>query len=431
MNLDAIDYLLERVGHPERRYDVLHIAGSKGKGSTALFAEALLSGPGRRVGTFTSPHLTSWTERFRIDRKPVDPPLLVDELRRIAPHVDRARATDEIRPSFFDVTTALAFAIFSRVGVTTAIVEVGLGGRLDSTNIVRPRVACITSIELEHTDRLGNTLAAIAGEKAGIIKPGVPVVVGDLAEEALRVVEARAEVCGARPLLWGRDFGVRRLETNARGVRAELFHGNCAVLFEAPLLGSHNAHNAALALTATRILGAKIDPVEAASRLAGVELPGRLELRDGDPLAIIDSAHTEVSFSALAETLELFPGRPRDFVFSLSEGKRPSLLGSLLRGARRVTLTRADPDRSIDVDLLARAVRDAGYRGQLSSQEDPELAVRSALDEAPAGGLLCIAGSVYLAGIARRILDRGTAGRSATPKQSARVGSSHNVRGEG
>ena len=177
LSLEPVTRLLERVGRPERGLSVLHVAGSKGKGSTALFAEAVLAAAGERVGTFTSPHLERWTERFRIGGREVAAPDLADVLTRLRPHVEALlHDPDAPDPSFFDATTAAAFLLFREAVVERAVVEVGLGGRLDSTNVVEPAVACITSIELEHTDRLGATLEAIAGEKAGIVKPGRPVV---------------------------------------------------------------------------------------------------------------------------------------------------------------------------------------------------------------------------------------------------------------
>ena len=183
LSLAPVQSLLARIGEPQRGLHVLHIAGSKGKGSTALLCEALLRAAGVSTGTFTSPHLERWTERFRIDGREVPEDALAATIGELRPHVEALRGSPE-PPSFFDVITAAAFQLFSAARVDVAIVEVGLGGRLDSTNVVEPAVCCITSIELEHTDKLGDTLAAIAGEKAGIAKPHVPLVVGPLPAEA-------------------------------------------------------------------------------------------------------------------------------------------------------------------------------------------------------------------------------------------------------
>ena len=196
LSLEPVRRLLREMGNPERELRIFHIAGSKGKGSVALFAEALLRAAGRRTGAFTSPHLVSWVERFRIDGREVSGERLADAVARIRPIAERLREEPDA-PSFFDVTTALALMLFAEAGVDAVLLEVGLGGRLDSTNVVAPEVTCVTSIELEHTDKLGDTLAAIAGEKAGIAKPGVPMLMAPLAPDAARTVEAHCARVGA------------------------------------------------------------------------------------------------------------------------------------------------------------------------------------------------------------------------------------------
>ena len=175
VGLEPVRALLARLGDPQLAQPCIHVAGSKGKGSTVLLCEALLSASGRRVGAFTSPHLERWTERIRIDGREVEAAALVAAFNEVRPHVEALLSEQpESAPSFFDATTAAALLCFRTAGVEWALLEVGLGGRLDSTNIVSPAVTCITSIELEHTDKLGHTLGAIAGEKAGILKAGVP-----------------------------------------------------------------------------------------------------------------------------------------------------------------------------------------------------------------------------------------------------------------
>ena len=197
-DLEPIRRLMGRLGDPQADLSVIHLAGSKGKGSTGLMAEALLGAAGERVGTFTSPHLERWSERFRIDGREVTGELLADAVERIAPHIDALREQDPRRaPSFFDALTAIALLLFSEAKLDRCVFEVGLGGRLDSTNVITAAVSCITSIEFEHTQQLGNTLAEIASEKAGILKPGVPAVIGDLCDEAAEVVETRARELGA------------------------------------------------------------------------------------------------------------------------------------------------------------------------------------------------------------------------------------------
>jgi hypothetical protein len=227
LSLEPIRRLLDRLEISLAGLSALHIAGSKGKGSTALLAEELLRAHGLRVGTFTSPHLESWTERFRIDGKEVTGEKLAEVVERLRPEVDALRDEwPEDAPSFFDATTAAALALFADAGVDHVVLEVGLGGRLDSTNIVTPAVACVTSIELEHTEKLGTSLTAIAREKAGIAKPGVPLVMGALPAEAAAVVEERAGQLGCALARYGSDFSAEILEEDLDDQRIRFREGS-------------------------------------------------------------------------------------------------------------------------------------------------------------------------------------------------------------
>ena len=341
------------------------MAGSKGKGSTALFAEAVLRAAGARVGTFTSPHLERWTERFRIDGEEVAPERLAGAVDELRPHVDElCAAGGDTVPSFFDATTAAALLLFRDLRVDCAVLEVGLGGRLDSTNAVSPAVCAITSIELEHTDLLGDTLAAIAAEKAGILKPGVPAVCGALPDEALAVVERRAAELGCPLARIGREI---ELEVEVAAPDAtRLRYREGALAFDAQIAapGAHQAANAALAVAAVQRVLAPIAPAQlaAAARagLAAAVLPARVEIVSRAPWIVIDAAHTGASARALAAVLAQI-ARPVDFVLSVSAGKDTgAILDALLPLARSLTLTRAEPVRSLDpqeIAVAARAVR--------------------------------------------------------------------------
>ena len=409
LGLDPVRRLLARLGDPHDGLRIVHVAGSKGKGSTVLCCEALLAAAGRRVGTFTSPHLEQWTERFRIDGREVPGARLAAAVEEIRPHVESLRAEDPERaPTFFDATTAAALLLFRDAGVDAAVLEVGLGGRLDSTNVVAPAVTCITQIELEHTDRLGSTLAAIAGEKAGILKPGVPLVAGDLAPEAREVVGARAAELGV-PVTWlGREFRVRIVGRDEDGLRVRIEDGPLRVEARLPVLGDHQAGNAALALACAARSGiASIGELAAAASrgLAGVRLPGRAELVGRRPWLLVDSAHTPASAGALARTLVEIPSRRTHLVLSISADKDVrGLLDALLPLAHSVCLTRAEPARSLDPAAIAAVVRAAAPDLPVSVVPNPHLAVRAAAGALAEDELLCATGSVYLAGIARRVL---------------------------
>lgn len=427
LGLGPIRRLLARLGDPQRELSCLHVAGSKGKGSTALLAEAILGAAGERVGTFTSPHLERWTERVRLGGREIDAARLVEAVAQVRLHVEALREEgSEDAPSFFDATTAVALVCFRAAGVDRVVLEVGLGGRLDSTNVVRPQVVCITSIELEHTDKLGDTLAAIAGEKAGILKPGVPGVVGALPEEAAAVVRAQAEQVGAELSWAGRDFGAEVLGEGPRGRRLRLWDGDFACEAELSVLGRHQPDNAALALACVRRAaphGAAVLAAAAARGLSAAELPGRLEIVRRSPLLVVDSAHTAASARALAEELALLPRRRTHLVLSVSAGKQlEAILDALLPAADELTLTRAEASRSLAPQELAAAARARAPGLPARVVPNPHLALRAAVEGLAPEDCAVAAGSVYLAGIARRAWCNPAPPPVAVTRGSSRVG---------
>ncbi|MCP4904582.1 MAG: hypothetical protein GY910_06345 [bacterium] len=405
LDLNPIRALLDGIGRPDRELSVIHVAGSKGKGSTCLFAESVLLALGECVGTFTSPHLESWIERFRIDGEPVDEAQLAAAVDRVRPVVEVLRAgPPETLPSFFDATTAVAFLLFAEAGVDRALIEVGLGGRLDSTNIVQPAVTCITSIELEHTDKLGEVEAEIAGEKAGILKPGVPAVLGPLRNEASGVICARAAEVGAPVTRFGEDFGPPN-EGKEVSTAFELD-------VELAMPGEAARLNATLAVECVRALGVyEADVIaDAATRgLPGCRLPARIEVLEVDPAVIIDAAHTVESARALAGAMvDLAPGG-FDLLLSVSSDKNlEAMLEVLLPRVGRVWTTCAEPIRSVEADVLAKLVASKAHSMRLAiaveSEPDPARATIRARRALDPDRHLCAAGSVYLAGLARRVL---------------------------
>jgi dihydrofolate synthase/folylpolyglutamate synthase len=401
VSLRPVRELLEAVGRPQDGLRILHVAGSKGKGSTALLAEALLRGAGLRTGVFTSPHLASWAERFRIDGRDVEGAALARALTQLRPIVDAQRGGDE-PASFFDATTAAGLLLFAEAATDVAILEVGLGGRLDSTNVVRPAVTCITSIELEHTDKLGTTHAAIAGEKAGIAKPGIPLVVGPVPDEAAHVIAARAREVGAPLVRLGHEIAF-----DAEDGRVRITDGDFSLDSTVGPRGRHQAVNAALAIACVRRLGVLADATlhAAAPRaLGGASLAGRAELVGEHPWRIVDGAHTEASALALAEVLAKLPRQRMHLVLSISAGKGvDAVCRALAPLADVVTVTRAEPTRSLSTEELAGVVRAVAPRAELRVVEDPQRAVRTALEACAPDDLVCATGSIYLAGIARPI----------------------------
>jgi dihydrofolate synthase / folylpolyglutamate synthase len=288
------------------------------------------------------------------------------------------------------------------------LLEVGLGGRLDSTNAVHPAVTCVTSIELEHTEVLGYTVAAIAAEKAGILKPGVPAVAGRLPEAARDVVRARARELGSPLAELGRDFDVAILERESFRQRVRVTDGAFDAEAWLPLLGAPAADNAALAAAAVlrsgRADAAKL-AAAAPAALAGAALPGRIEVLGGSPLRIADGAHTLASMRALAAVVAALPHERTHVVLSVSSGKDVEGLCALLAPlADRITLTRADARKSLDPAQLAPILRRLAPELDVRVVPNAHLALRAAREAAGPDDLVCATGSVYLAGIARAVL---------------------------
>jgi dihydrofolate synthase/folylpolyglutamate synthase len=303
--------------------------------------------------------------------------------------------------------------LFAEAGVDRALIEVGLGGRLDSTNVVDPAVTCITSIELEHTDKLGDTEAAIAAEKAGILKPGRPVILGSLRPDASRVIRARAQAVGARVVAGGEHFTVLpqpdRSDRHAfvfqeTGTGTDSFEIRASL--RAP--GAAAIGNAGLAIACVRALGVHAEAsMKEAIRtgLAECTLPARIEVLANDAAVIVDAAHTTESARALADSLAILAPGGFELILSVSSDKNlDAMLDALLPGASRVWVTRADRSRSMSVDVLAKNVLERAPNVAIEIVDDPEEAARRARASLPPDARLCAAGSIYLAGIVRGVL---------------------------
>lgn len=340
--LERMVRLLARLDNPHVGMNIVHIAGTKGKGSTAAMIAAVLTAAGYRTGLYTSPHLQRVEERIRIDGTEVEPDTfvqLVDRVRPIVMELDEA-AAEEIPPShgptYFEIITAMALVHFADCRVDWAVLEVGLGGRLDSTNVCVPAVSVITSISFDHTRQLGNTLAAIAAEKAGIIKPGVPVVSGVVEEEPRTVIRQMAAQHGSRLIERGVDFDFHSgptstAEENTLPVCSFDFtyhlprRQKSLPELKLLLLGEHQTANAAVALAALEELrwqGCDVDDDDIRRGLAKLRLPARVEVVAHQPFVIVDSAHNVASAAALLKTLDqYFAHRPRVLIFATTREK--------------------------------------------------------------------------------------------------------------
>lgn len=402
-NLSAFETFLQTLGSPHQAFPSVHIAGSKGKGSTAAMIASILSQAGLRTGLFTTPHLVTMRERTQIDRQLISREefaALVSELRTL---VDGTAMAQHRRVrTFFELTTALSFLHFARHQVDIAVVEVGLGGRLDTTNVLTPQVAVLTPIGLEHTHILGDTLQAIAGEKAGIVKPHSCVVSAPQAPEVVAVFARRSQEQEATLLLAGRDFQWHVEVSTCHGNRMQ-FDGCGQHLedLEVPLLGRHQAANAAVALAAVSQLqqqGLPITEAHMRQGLAQVRWEGRLEVLSRAPWVLLDGAHTVEAAECLRQALtELFPRRRVCLVLGISTDKNiPGIIATLAPVAHEVIVTRYHSPRACDPQILADAVQRHGVAVQI--EPDPVMALAQARSKAQATDVVCVTGSLLLLG---------------------------------
>ncbi|MDA8161044.1 MAG: bifunctional folylpolyglutamate synthase/dihydrofolate synthase [Desulfobacteraceae bacterium] len=410
LGLESMTRFMERLGAPHRRLAYIHLAGTNGKGSVAATLLALLVRAGFRVGCYTSPHLSSVRERFRINGDYIGQEDFVRHARRIV----EVLAGEQI--TYFEFTTALALLWFAEREVDYAILETGMGGRLDATNIVTPRVAVITNVELDHQAYLGATRAAIAGEKAGIIKPGVPVVSGARGPSAGQVIGETAAGRGAPLFLLGRDFRLEE-EPGAGLVYAGL-KARCPGLSLA-LRGAHQVENAALALAALELLetGRGLDCQVAREGLLQVCWPGRLEYFPGLTWrgrkrdVLLDGAHNPAGVESLLAALGAdFADRRLIVVWaSMADKDFAACLAAMAGHCQRIVLTRPESLRSATPEQLRLALPEA-LRERAVAAPGVEEALSLAYGLAGAGELICVAGSLYLVGKARALLAGELAG---------------------
>lgn len=416
--LARIEFLLNKLGRPQERFPAVHIAGTNGKGSTGAMIAAVLKAGGRRVGLFTSPHLLRYNERIVVDGEPIGDEELAKLLDTLAPYVAEAAATPGVgQPTEFEVATAAALAHFAEQGADVAVVEVGLGGRLDSTNVVHPCVSVITSIDVDHTAVLGTDLVTIAGEKAGIIRSGVPVVMAKQLPEAAAVVRQRARRTGAPLVEQGVDFNGTPVGVDMHGTRFDLQLSGPDLRLEnvgIPLVGVHQVDNAAVAAAAALVaegaLGRELsgDAAETILRtgFGTARWPGRFEIVDEEPLTIVDGAHNAASARALAHTVEaVFTDEPIVFVIGMLAEKSPdAILEPLLPLAEAIVFTKPSQGRTApaepkELERVARAfIEDSPGAPGVEIVADPSMAVRRARELAGADGVVIVAGSLYLVG---------------------------------
>ena len=390
--LDNISTLVAYLGNPQDRFRTLHIAGTNGKGSVTAMVDTVLRAAGYRSARDTSPHLVAINERFVIGGSPVSDRDLDDAINDVRGAVERLRAAKrlEVEPTFFEVTTAVAFELFRRAGVEVGVIEVGLGGRLDATNVIAPVAAAITSIGFDHERYLGTTLREIALEKAGIIKPGLDVVVGELPADALDAVAETAHARGAS-LIPADEAALDRAGAKVVGLK-----------------GQHQRRNAAIAATLLEVVnrrGLPVPPDAVRIGLATVSWPGRLDLRrlrDGRE-ALLDAAHNPEGAAALAAYVtETWPDKPPLVFAAMQDTDARGMLRALLPVVGRLVLTRASNARAADPAELAAAAREVAPTIPFEINLDPASALAAAWRHSPR---IVVAGSIFLLGDVLNELD--------------------------
>jgi dihydrofolate synthase / folylpolyglutamate synthase len=350
-SLDRMFALMDALGNPQDAYPIIHVAGTKGKGSTSALCASALTAAGYKVGLYTSPHLEDYVERIQVDGSPLT-------------HEGLAALVDAVKPAVakipklttFEITTAIGFLAFQRAGVDAAVIEVGLGGRLDATNVITPRVSVITSLSMDHMAVLGDTLAKIAGEKAGIIKVGVPVVSSPQKEEALKAILRVAREKESSLSLVGREVEFDLLESTLDGQSIRLTDVKQATKLDVniPLLGTHQMINAATAYLALQTSGLSVSDEAVQKGFSQVKWPARFEVARREPPVIFDSAHNDDSFARLRETLEThFPSKQVYLIFGASEDKNiPGMFREMKSKIRKLIVTRADHPRALEVEKI-------------------------------------------------------------------------------
>ena len=405
--LERTQALLDRLGHPERCLLAVHVAGTNGKGSVCAMIESCLRASGVRTGLYTSPHLVRFHERIRVDGRPIaDAELqrLIDRVTAAAGDAERAGAPGG-PATFFEISTAMAFLHFAESSVQAAVVETGMGGRWDATNVITPALSVITQIDVDHTDYLGSSIHSIAGEKAGILKPGRPALSASQRPEVEEILRDEAVRVGAPLAMLEDRMSVRRTGKSTLEGQSIVLESPEGPLprVKSPLLGAHQAENIALAAAAVReladIAGVASDDAALVRGLERVEWPARLQVLQRDPPVLLDGAHNPHGARALADALRELAGRkPVGLIVNMMADKDAASVARILAPrARRAWTVPIPGPRSMDPARMAALLHGEGVRQVETAGLDAAWDAACAW-AAREDGWVCIAGSLYLAG---------------------------------
>jgi dihydrofolate synthase / folylpolyglutamate synthase len=403
--LDNIRLLMSLLGAPQKSFSSVHVAGTNGKGSTSAMIESLLRTKGARTGLFTSPHLVSFTERIRVNGEEISEDAVIN----LAEEVRKAAAgIEDFCPTFFEVVTSMAFLHFMRMKVEWAVVEVGMGGRLDATNIIQPEVAVITNIGIDHCEFLGDTLEEIAREKAGIIKQGVPVVAAEQSPEVMRVIQQRCDKAGAPLFRLQSEFSVELASGDAGAISLN-YHGRKSYMdVGVSLSGEHQINNAALAIKTAEVLSEKYPEMDLDIRkgLGSVSWPGRLEMIREKPPILIDGAHNPPAATVLAAHLGKLLGAKYQRVIMvagvMADKDIRGILGPLLPLAAEIIFAAPAYGRAASAEKLQSFATDLGYASKTAGSVAGALTMAEGL-YVP-GDLIVVTGSFYTIGEAKEAI---------------------------
>jgi len=407
LGLERIQGLLVELDHPERRFKTIHITGTNGKGSVAEFLSNILLASGLKVGTYTSPHFVKYNERITINGQDVSNETFAELATKVAAAEEKFKQKGGTQPTQFEVLTAMCFLHFAQENIDYGVIEVGMGGLWDSTNVILPELSIITNVSLEHTNVLGKTVAAISEQKAGIIKPLVPVVTGTTAE-ALEVIEGKAAQTRSQVYVYGRDFNSKAVSFNGKEQEFSFTTAGLQDKFAITLLGDYQISNASMAIMAAEILRSRNQAISVENIKQGLYVtkwPGRLEKIADKPAVILDGAHNPSGVTVLRNALDkYYPKGNRFFVFGMMKDKDISKVVSILfRPSDKVfTVLADDSPRAATAELLAQTIGK-----QAVVKKDIQTAYHDALALAKEKDIVVVCGSLYLLGSFKTLQQKG------------------------
>ena len=431
-NLDRMFALMDELGNPQNQYPIIHVAGTKGKGSASALCASALQAGGYKVGLYTSPHLIDYCERIQINGEPISHKLMVELVEEIKPAVARVPFL-----TTFEITTALGFLAFARQECNATVIEVGLGGRLDATNIVTPKVSVITSLSYDHMAVLGNTLAKIAGEKAGIIKQGVPVVSSPQMDEAFEVLESVVRLKDCEFTLVGKDVKFEKVASSLdeQTLRLSSFHFPLSketniLDLNIPLLGDHQIENAATAYAALKASGLLLTDESIQKGFSQVKWRARFEIARRVPPVIFDSAHNQDSFVKLRQTLdEYLPGKQVYLIFGASEDKNiPGMFAEMKSKIRKLIITRADHPRALLPEQIAELAKQAEVPYEAVSPVEAAFARALELSKND-GSIVLSAGSMFVTAEVMMAWNKFALTPNPSPREAPPMGAGRAAKG--